>query len=124
MTWLYLVKVAGQRGQEMCLVQITKSAAGGTCFAPSVARSLASSGRVIAVEGRLFGGVASNNVTRVVVVGANGKRSGVHLTTDKGFIYECGSSQGCATTRGVKAVEAYGSSGALLSRLPWPTAAH
>jgi hypothetical protein len=117
---LYLVRVAGrQEPYSMCLELVTRSAAGGTCFAQSVSRSLATTGRVIAVEASLFGGVASNNVERVVVVSAGGTRVKVHLTRDKGFIYECGDARGCASTRAVRAVYAYGSDGRLLSQQSW-----
>ena len=102
----------------MCLELVTRSEAGGTCFAQSVSRSLATTGRVIAVEARLFGGVASNNVERVVV-SAGGRRLKVYLTADKGFIYECGGARGCAVTHGVQAVSAYGNDGRLLSRESW-----
>jgi hypothetical protein len=122
---LYLVKATGLHlGRGMCLELITRSAAGGTCFASSVAGSLAAGGRVIAVEGRFFGGVAANDVARVVVV-AQGGRHAVRLTADKGFIYHCGS-VGCV--RGhhglVTAVQAYGRDGALLTRTAWPTGTH
>jgi hypothetical protein len=117
---LYLVKATGGHlGRGMCLELITGSTAGGTCFASSVAGSLAAGGRVIGVEGRFFGGVAANDVARVVIV-ARGGRHAVRLTRDKGFIYDCGS-VGCARGGGVEAVEAYGRDGALLSRTPWPT---
>ncbi len=118
---LYLVKVVGHRNRPgICLQLITASASGGACFALSVAQTFAYAGRVIAVEGRLFGGVASNNVARVVLVTVRGKRQNADLSRDKGFIYDCQNTSGCAATRAVRAVEAYGRKGALLSRTAYP----
>lgn len=73
--------------------------------------------RIAASSGRLFAGVVSNEVSRVVIVGSRGVRHPVKVTADGGFIYDCRAYNGCA--RLIDCVEAYARDGDLLSGQAW-----
>ena len=89
--------------------------AGSGCSPP--AQFLGRGRHVAASSGRLFAGVVSNEVARVVIVGSRGVRHPVKVTADGGFIYDCRAYNGCAGL--IACVEAYTRDGKLLSRQPW-----
>jgi hypothetical protein len=75
---------------------------------------------VAAGAGQFLSGIASNDVTRIVIVGSQGVRHRVALSADNGFIYDCRTYNGCtcavawldayAGTRRVAHQDWYGSS--------------
>jgi len=70
-----------------------------------------------ASSGRLFAGVVTNEVARVVIVGSKGVRRPVRLTADGGYIYDCRAYNGCAGL--IACVEAYTRDGTFLSAQAW-----
>jgi len=72
---------------------------------------------IAASSGRLFAGVVSNEIARVVIVGSRGVRHPVRVTTDGGFIYDCRAYNGCAGL--IACVEAYAGDGGFLSGQAW-----
>ena len=56
---LYLVRTSRQ---QLCLLQVSNGAAGGSCVAPD---AIFNEGKVWAVESHLLAGVAANDVARV-----------------------------------------------------------
>lgn len=84
--------------------------------ASSCALSLAPGTVGVAVS-RVLAGVAANDVTRVVVLGRQGKRHRVKLTRDQGFIWDCRAYSGCsAVTAGI---EAYNRGGRRVYSTTW-----
>ena len=108
------VYVARGRGR-LCVITLQWNGAGAGCSAAH--RFLADAKRIAAVSGRLFAGVAANDVSHVVVVGTRGVRHRVSVTPDGGFIFDCRAYNGCTCV--LAAVEAYGRDGSLLSSENW-----
>ena len=90
---LYVVKRRERGRLRICTVLVQWNGAGGGCSAP--ANLFRWGHRVSASAGRLFAGVAANEVTRVVLVGSRGVRHPVRLTPDGGFIDDCRAYNGC-----------------------------
>lgn len=61
----------------------------------------------------LIGGVAQNDVTKIVLAGG-GKRKTIPLTTDNGFLYGCPAPTNCA--KWVRQVIGYNAAGKIVSR--------
>lgn len=105
---------------ELCVMLVTSTAvrgvngAGGGC---SPSKDFFQGRHVAATSGRLFAGVVSNEVGRVVLVGSRGVRHSIRPTRDGGFIYDCRAYNGCA--RLIACVEAYAADGSYLSGQPW-----
>ncbi len=104
---------------QLCIMLVNAAppgvgGAGGGCSPRS---SFFQGRHVSATSGRLFAGVVSNEVARVVLVGSRGVRHPVEVTVDGGFIYDCRAYNGCAGL--IACVEAYGRSGPVLSKQAW-----
>lgn len=113
---LYVAKTRTQ----LCVVLVNSSSAGavgGTGGGCSPKESFFQGRNLSASSGRLFSGVVSNAVARVVLVGSRGVRHPLRVTADGGFIYDCRAYNGCAGL--IACVEAYARNGALLSGQPW-----
>jgi len=113
---LYVAKTRTQ----LCVVLVTSSSAGsvggagGGCSPKS---SFFQGRHVSASSGRLFWGLVSNEVARIVIVGSRGVRHPVAVTRDGGFIYDCRAYNGCAGL--IACVEAYDRDGDFLSGQAW-----
>jgi hypothetical protein len=113
---LYVAKTRTQ----LCVVLVNSSSAGavggagGGCSPKS---SFFQGRHVSASSGRLFWGLVSNEVARIVIVGSKGVRHPVEVTPDGGFIYDCRAYNGCAGL--VACVEAYARGGDFLSGQAW-----
>jgi hypothetical protein len=112
---LYIFKETIRGKQNICVVTLQQSGGGGGCdysshfFAP---------GRdVVASSGRVLAGVAADRVARVVVVGSQGRRHPINLTSDHGFIYNCRAYNGCTCV--VARLEAFDKAGKLLTNQSW-----
>lgn len=104
---------------QLCIMLVNSAppgvgGAGGGC---SPSGSFFQGRHVSATSGRLFAGVVSNDVARVVLVGSRGVRHSQEVTADGGFIYDCRAYNGCAGL--IACVEAYGRSGQVLSKQSW-----
>jgi hypothetical protein len=77
--------------------------------------------RLAAGSGQLFAGVAADEITRVVIVGSQGVRHRVHLSSDNGFIFDCRAYNGC-TCAVVDRVEAFTRTGRRVVNQRWPAA--
>jgi len=113
---LYVAKTRTQ----LCVVLVNSSSGGsvgGSGGGCSPKASFFQGRHVSASSGRLFAGVVSNEVARVILVGSNGVRRPVELTADGGFIYDCRAYNGCAGL--IACVEAYARDGRFLSGQPW-----
>lgn len=105
---------------DLCIMLVSSTAvrgvggAGGGCSPRS---SFFQGRHAAATSGRLFAGVVSNQVGRVVLVGSRGVRHPIRPTNDGGFIYDCRAYNVCA--RLIACVEAYGTRSQLLSRQAW-----
>ena len=105
---------------QLCVVLVNASSAGavgGSGGGCSPKASFFQSRHVSAGSGRLFSGVVSNEVARVVIVGSRGVRHPVKVTADGGFIYDCRAYNGCAGL--IDCVEAYAGNGDFLSGQAW-----
>jgi hypothetical protein len=112
---VFRLYVAKTRGGELCVMQAQSGGAGGGC---SPASDFVSRNRpVAATSGRLFAGVVSNDVAKVILVGSLGRRHQVALTRDGGFIHTCRAYNGCSTL--IACIESYDRNGRLLARQPW-----
>jgi hypothetical protein len=108
--------VAKTRIGELCLV--LASGNGGASLGCSPAAAFFAPGsHVNASSGRLFSGVTTDSVSRVVLVGSLGKRHSLAVSRDGGFIYNCRAYNGCAKL--IACIEAYDASGRLLSNQAW-----
>lgn len=110
---LYLAKT----GTSLCQVLVRSSFArgvegsGGGC---SPGDHFLGTGRFVEVStGRLFSGVARNEVAHLAIVGSKGARHLVDVTADGGFIYDCQAYNGCINL--IACVETYARGGQLLS---------
>ena len=113
---LYVAKTRTQ----LCIVETRSDATGaptGSGGGCSPAAAFFDGRHVAATSGRLFSGVVSNDVARVVIVGSRGVRHQPRLSVDGGFIHTCRAFNGCA--RLIACVEAYDRQGERLSTQAW-----
>jgi hypothetical protein len=113
---LYVAKTRTQ----LCVVLVYSSSAGavgGAGGGCSPKNSFFQGRHVSASSGRLFWGLVSNEVARIVIVGSKGVRHRLEVTQDGGFIYDCRAYNGCAGL--VACVEAYARDGDSLSDQAW-----
>jgi hypothetical protein len=109
---LYRLYAAKTRDGRLC---IALAHGGGIATACSYEKAFfARDRRVALLESRVIAGIAANDVARVVVVGARGKRHVVPVSRDGGFIYNCRAYNGCPGL--VAAVEAFDAGGRRVSR--------
>ena len=114
--WSLFIFREAIRGQEnICTFVIQGHGGGGGCD-PSVTFFVP--GReVVASEGHVLAGVASDRVTRIMVIGSRGVLHRVTLTPDHGFIYDCATYNGC--TCAVARLKAFDRTGKLITNQPW-----
>jgi hypothetical protein len=110
---LYLAQT---RKGWLCAVLLADAHASGTGCMPSTI-FFGQPPSVAALSGRYFAGVASNDVSRLVITQRNGVLVDVPLTADHGFIVSCTGPDQCACA--VAWVDAYNASGVLLSHTRW-----
>jgi hypothetical protein len=108
---LYVFK---RRGSRICL-GLFSGGFGGGCDPAS--KFFSPDRRVAAEEGRLFAGLAADEVTRVELVGIRGRVHRVRLTTDHGFIYNCRAYNGCTCV--IASLRAYAADGRLVTNQRW-----
>jgi len=114
--WSLFIFREAIRGEEnICAFVIRGSGGGGGCD-PSVA-FFVSGRQVVASEGHVLAGVASDRVARITVIGSRGLIHHVTLTPDHGFIYDCAAYNGC--TCAVARLEAFDRTGKLITNQPW-----
>jgi len=106
----YYVYVTQMKNKTACVVLIQGSGYAPHCKPESF---LFEKGReTVSVASGLIGGVAQNDVKKLVLVGRS-KRKVIPLTTDNGFIYGCPAPTNCA--KWVTTVLGYNASGKLVS---------
>jgi len=106
----YYVYVTQMKNKTACVVLIQGQGYAPHCKPES---SLFETGReTVSVASGLIGGVAQNDVKKLVLVGRS-KRKTIPLTTDNGFIYGCPAPTNCA--KWVTTVLGYNASGKLVS---------
>jgi len=107
----FLVYVTLMKNKQVCSVLVQSKSYSARCTPQPI---LFQTGREsFSVIKGLIGGVAANNVTRVVLVGGS-KRKTVPLTTDNGYIFGCPAPSTCASW--VKSVVGYNKAGKIVSR--------
>ena len=107
----FLVYVTLMKNKQVCSVLVQGKSYSARCTPQPI---LFQTGREsFSVIKGLIGGVAANNVTRVVLVGGS-KRKTVPLTTDNGYIFGCPAPSTCASW--VKTVVGYNKAGKIVSR--------
>lgn len=109
----YYVYVTQMKNKTACIVLVQGKAYSTHCrpetlfFEPGE--------QTVAVASGLIGGVAANNVTKIVLTGGS-KHLTVPLTTDNGFLYGCPAPTNCA--KWVRQVVGYDATGKVVSREP------
>jgi hypothetical protein len=112
---LYIFKQTIRGKQNICVFTLQQGGGGGGCDYSS--HFFTPGHDVVASSGRVFAGVVSDRVARVVVVGSQGRRHPVKLTTDHGFIYNCRAYNGCSCA--VARLQAFDKTGTLLTSQSW-----
>jgi len=106
----YYVYVTQMKNAAACVVLIQGAGYSPHCKPSS---SLFETGReTVSVSSGLIGGVAQNDVKKIVLVGKSQKKT-VPLTSDNGFIYGCPAPTNCA--KWVTKVLGYNAAGKLVS---------
>lgn len=106
----YLVYATLMKDKSVCVVLVQSNTYGARCAPAGV---LFQPGRqTFSVIKGLIGGVASDSVTKVVLVGATARKT-LALTKDGGYIYGCPAPTNCATW--VREVLGYNAKGKLIS---------
>jgi hypothetical protein len=104
---LYLARMSDKRG--LCLILVSKGAAGGSCSP----RLLAGGQAITVMYGLHYAsGRVRSDVRSVVVVGTRGRHHRVEVHAGGGFIYRCPAFAGC--TASVRSIEAYSDHGRFL----------
>ncbi len=107
----FLVYVTLMKNKQVCSVLVQGKWYSARCMPQAI---LFQTGREsFSVIKGLIGGVAANNVTRLVLTGGS-KRKTVPLTTDHGYIFGCPAPSTCAGW--VKTVVGYNKAGKIVSR--------
>jgi hypothetical protein len=107
----YFIYVALTKDNRLCTVLVQQNGYKSDCS--PVPLAFEKGRRTTAVFNGLIGGVAANDVKRVVLQGGS-KRKQVQLTSDNGYIYGCPAPSKCASW--VKTVLGYSATGKLISR--------
>jgi hypothetical protein len=107
----YFIYISLTKDNRLCTVLVQQNGYKADC-AP-VPLALVKGKRTTAVFNGLIGGVAANDVKRVVLQGGS-KRKQVELTPDNGYIFGCPAPSKCAAW--VKTVLGYNAAGKLISR--------
>jgi hypothetical protein len=106
----YYVYVTQMKNKSTCVVLIQGAGYAPHCKPSSI---VFETGReTSSVSSGLIGGVAQNDITKIVLVGKS-KRKTVPLTSDNGFIYGCPAPTSCA--KWVTTVLGYNAAGKLVS---------
>jgi len=106
----FLVYVTLMKDNKVCSVLVQGKGYSASCTPQPL---LFATGReTFSVNKGLIGGVAANNVTRLVLVGGS-KREAIKLTSDNGYIYGCPSPSTCASW--VKTIVGYDAAGKIIS---------
>jgi hypothetical protein len=107
----FLVYVTLMKNKQVCSVLVQGKGYSARCMPQAI---LFQTGREsFSVIKGLIGGVAANDVTRLVLAGGS-KRKAVPLTTDHGYIFGCPAPSTCASW--VKTVVGYNKAGKIVSR--------
>jgi hypothetical protein len=107
----FLVYVTLMKNKQVCSVLIQGKSYSARCTPQPI---LFQTGREsFSVIKGLVGGVAANDVTRIVLVGGS-KKKAIPLTTDNGYIFGCPAPSTCASW--VKTVVGYNKAGKVISR--------
>ena len=107
----FLVYVTLMKDKQVCSVLVQGKGYSARCMPQAI---LFQTGREsFSVIKGLIGGVAANDVTRLVLTGGS-KRKAVPLTTDHGYIFGCPAPSTCAGW--VKTVVGYNKAGKIVSR--------
>jgi hypothetical protein len=107
----YFIYVTLTKDNRLCTVLVQQNGYKADCS--PVPLAFDKTKRTTAVFNGLIGGVAANDVKRVVLQGGS-KRKQVQLTSDNGYIFGCPAPSKCASW--VKTVLGYSSTGKLISR--------
>ena len=109
----YYVYVTQMKNKTACVVLIQGQGYAQHCQPEGL---IFETGReTVSVTNGLIGGVAQNDITKLVLVGGS-KRKTIPLTTDNGFLYGCPAPTNCA--KWVTRVLGYNASGKLVSTEP------
>jgi len=113
---VFIFKQKIKKRINVCRFVFTRNqGAGGGC---SPSESFFGPGRqVSAGAGRVLAGVASDRVTRVVVIGSLGVVHEVPLSSDNGFIFNCRAFNGCACV--VSRLQAFDRMGRRITNQDW-----
>ena len=107
----YFIYIALTKDKRLCTVLVQQN--GYTSACSPVPLVFDKGLRTTEVYNGLIGGVAANDVKRVVLQGGS-KRKQMQLTSDNGYIYGCPAPSKCAAW--VKTVLGYNAAGKLISR--------
>jgi hypothetical protein len=107
----YFIYVVLTKDNRLCTVLVQQRGYVSSCTAVPLVFS--TTVRTTEVYNGLIGGVAANDVKRVVLQGGS-KRKQMTLTADNGYIYGCPAPSKCASW--VKTVLGYNAAGKLISR--------
>lgn len=106
----YYVYVTQMKDKTACVVLVQGKAFSSHCWPAAL---LFEPGQeTVAVASGLIGGVAANDVTKVVLTGGS-KHLTIPLTTDNGFLYGCPAPGNCA--KWVRQVVGYNAAGKIVS---------
>jgi hypothetical protein len=107
----YFIYVVLTKDNRLCTVLVQQNGYKSACTVVPLVFSKTQ--RTTEVYNGLIGGVAANDVKRVVLQGGS-KRKQMQLTSDNGYIYGCPAPSKCASW--VKTVLGYNAAGKLISR--------
>jgi hypothetical protein len=107
----YFVYVSLQKDGKVCTILVQSIGYTANCSPDPL--FFEKTRRTSTVFNGLVGGIAANDVKKVVLQGAS-KRKTVQLTSDNGFLYGCPAPSKCASW--VKTVLGYNAAGKLISR--------
>jgi hypothetical protein len=106
----YYVYITQMRNKQACIVLIQGQAVSSHC--KPVTLFFDQDRKTTSVTSGLIGGVAENDVTKIVLVGG-GKRKTITLTPDNGYLWGCPAPTNCA--KWVRNVLGYNAAGTLIS---------
>jgi hypothetical protein len=109
----YFIYIALMKDNRLCTVLVQQNGYKSSCS--PVPLVFSKTLRTTEVFNGLIGGVAANDVKKVVLEGGS-KRKQMQLTNDNGYIYGCPAPSKCASW--VKTVLGYNAAGKLVSRQP------
>jgi hypothetical protein len=112
---VYVFKQVIRNRVNICVFTLRGGGGGGGC-SPTT-KFFGPVRRVVAFEGRLFAGVAADDVATVRLIGSHGAVHNVRLSRDHGFVYDCNAYNGCACL--ITRLQAFDKAGRLITDQDW-----